>query len=89
MEVVKVVDLAGSFQQKRKFVEIAQSELIKFYRDVGQHLRNWVPLAPKIKPEDKSQPADLVEEARIPDTGQVWAREIFDTDKTDDSPNSS
>ena len=89
LEVVKVVDLAGSFQQKRKFVEIAQSELIKFYRDVGQHLRNWVPLAPKIKPEDKSQPADLVEEARIPDTGQVWAREIFDTDKTDDSPNSS
>lgn len=80
LEVVKVVDLAGSFEQKRKFVEVAQSELIKFYRDVGQHLRNWVPPAPKIKQGETAQVESPSEEARIPDSGQVWAREQFDSE---------
>lgn len=84
LEVVKVVDLAGSFEQKRKFVEVAQSELIKFYRDIGQHLRNWVPPAPKIKPGESTQVESPSEEARIPDSGQVWARERFDSEAVDE-----
>lgn len=84
LEIVKVVDLAGGFQQKRKFVEIAQSELISFYRDIGQHLRNWVPPAPKIKSGERVQSESPSEEARIPDSGQVWARERFDSESTDE-----
>jgi hypothetical protein len=49
LEVVRVVDLAGKFQQKRKFVEIAEMETVRFYDEVCQHLRNWVPPAPKVK----------------------------------------
>jgi len=54
LEVVRVIDLAGKFGQKRKFIEIAESEFIRFYKDVGEHLRNWVAPAPKVKRE---QPA--------------------------------
>ena len=49
LEVVRVVDLAGKFQQKRKFVEIAEMEIVRFYDEVCQHLKNWIPPAPKVK----------------------------------------
>lgn len=49
LEVVRVVDLASKFQQKRKFVEIAEMETVRFYDEVCQHLKNWVPPAPKVK----------------------------------------
>jgi hypothetical protein len=51
LEVVRVVDLASTFTQKRKFIEIAEREIVKFYKDVGESLRNWVPPAPKVKRE--------------------------------------
>lgn len=62
LEVVRVVDLAGRFGQKRKFIEIVEGEFVKFYRDVGEHLRNWVAPAPKVKreqPASKPQSQDL------------------------------
>jgi hypothetical protein len=68
LEVVRVMDLAGKFQQKRKFVEIAESEMIRFYEDVGQHLKNWVPPPPKIKKTPTTEGAEepAREEFRIP-----------------------
>ena len=65
LEVVRVVDLAARFQQKRKFIEIAERELVRFYKDVGQHLRNWVPPAPKVKKEPKAPAEAVQEEIRI------------------------
>ncbi len=78
LEVVRVVDLAGTFQQKRKFVEQAERELVRFYIDVGQHLKNWIPPAPKVKKEITQNSTNSVpsEQARIPDKGLVWAREF-------------
>lgn len=49
LEVVRVIDLAARFQQKRKFVEITESEILQFYEEVCQHLKNWVAPAPKVK----------------------------------------
>ncbi len=64
-----MVDLAGKFQQKRKFVEIAEAEVIGFYEDVCQHLSNWVAPAPKVKKatiKDQELGDSTVEEIRIP-----------------------
>lgn len=68
LEVVRVVDLAGKFQQKRKFVEIAEAEIVRFYEDVGQHLKNWVPPPPKVKKATVTESVDepIREEFRIP-----------------------
>ena len=49
LEVVRVVDLAARFQQKRKFVEITEIELLRFYEEVCQYLKNWIAPAPKVK----------------------------------------
>lgn len=49
LEVVRVVDLAARFQQKRKFVEITEAEILRFYQEVGQHLKNWIAPPPKVK----------------------------------------
>lgn len=63
LEVVRVVDLAARFQQKRKFVEITESEVLRFYEEVCQYLKNWIPPAPKVKktqtidPEGEIQPS--------------------------------
>jgi hypothetical protein len=65
LEVVRVVDLGGRFQQKRKFIEIAEAEIIRFYKDVGQHLRNWVAPAPKIKKEPPQRVEEMQDEIRI------------------------
>jgi hypothetical protein len=68
LEVVRVVDLAGKFQQKRKFVEIAESEMVRFYEDVGQYLKNWVPPPPKVKKAPVTEGSEEMgrEEFRIP-----------------------
>lgn len=65
LEVVRVVDLAGRFQQKRKFIEVSEAEMIRFYKDVGQHLRNWVPPAPKVKKEQPPSGEEVSQEIRI------------------------
>lgn len=68
LEVVRVVDLAGKFQQKRKFVEIAEMEIVRFYDEVCQHLKNWIPPAPKVKNILSAESDDELtrEEVRIP-----------------------
>lgn len=49
LEVVRVIDLAARFHQKRKFVEIIEKEILRFYEEVGQYLKNWIAPAPKVK----------------------------------------
>jgi hypothetical protein len=49
LEVVRVIDLAGKFSGVKTFIEYASSEVPNFYKDVGEHLRAWVPPPPKMK----------------------------------------
>ena len=48
-EVVRVIDLAGKFGGVKTFVECSNKEVPLFYKDVGEHLRAWVPPPPKLK----------------------------------------
>ena len=48
-EVIRVIDLAGKFGGVKTFVESCSRELPLFYKDVGEHLRAWVPPPPKLK----------------------------------------
>lgn len=41
-------DLAGKFSGAKTFIEHFESAIPKFYKQVGQHLRNWVAPPPKI-----------------------------------------
>ena len=54
-EIVRVIDLAGKFSGVKTFVEYTSKELPLFYKDVGEHLRAWVPPPPRLKQkiEDK------------------------------------
>ena len=58
LEVARVVDLAGGFRGKQKFVEETNTHLQKFYEEVGQSLRNWVAPAPRIKKQDQDKTSD-------------------------------
>lgn len=48
-EVIRVIDMAGKFSGVKTFVECASAEVPMFYKDVGEHLRAWVPPPPKLK----------------------------------------
>lgn len=48
-EVIRVIDLAGKFSGVKTFVEYACAEVPTYYKDVGEHLRAWVPPPPKLK----------------------------------------
>ncbi len=54
-EVIRVIDLAGKFSGVRTFVEYASKEVPVFYKDVGEHLRAWVPPPPKLKRQPTSE----------------------------------
>lgn len=56
--VARHMDLGARFRQRRKFVEAVMDAVPTFYGDVGQHLRAWVPTAPKLR----SRSLDLAEE---------------------------
>jgi hypothetical protein len=47
-EFAQVTDLAGKFKGSRTFVEAAEAIMPKFYSEVGQYLKAWVPAPPKI-----------------------------------------
>ena len=47
-EIAQVTDLAGRFKGSRTFVEAAETIMPKFYSEVGQYLKAWVPAPPKI-----------------------------------------
>lgn len=53
-EVMLVRDLAGKFTGRRTFIEHLEQVVPEFYREVGQHLRAWIPSPPKPK-----KPAEL------------------------------
>ena len=42
---------AGKFSGRRTFIEAVEECVPHFYREVGQHLRAWVPAPPKSPPE--------------------------------------
>ena len=45
---------AGKFSGRRTFIEAVEECVQHFYREVGQHLRAWVPIPPKSPPEPQS-----------------------------------
>lgn len=49
-------DDARAFGGKRKFVEQLETLVPSFYEQVGQHLKAWVPPAPKVKREAEEAP---------------------------------
>jgi len=61
-EVLLVADLAGKFAGRRTFIEQLEEVVPLFYKDVGEHLRAYVPPPPKLKEakstakEDESSP---------------------------------
>ena len=81
-EVLLVRDLAGKFSGRRTFIELLEATVPDFYKQVGQHLRAWVPPPPKYepqtiadeeqkdvpvpKPETVGQPASQIETASTP-----------------------
>ena len=50
-EVLLVRDLGARFSGTRTFIEGLEHVVPTFYEQVGQHLRAWVPPAPKLKEE--------------------------------------
>lgn len=56
-DFVRVIDIAGRFRGASTFVESAVKVVPEFYGDIGQHLRAWIPAAPKFD----ARPIDLVE----------------------------
>lgn len=43
----------------------ASATPVRFYKDVGQHLRNWVAPAPKVKKEQPQRAEEKQDEIRI------------------------
>lgn len=62
-EFIKVSDLAGRFRGPNTFVESAVALAPEFYSEVGQHLKAWVPSAPKVSLSPMAQK----EETSLPD----------------------
>jgi len=55
-DVLLVADLAGKFAGRKTFIEQLEEVVPLFYKDVGEHLRAYVPPPPKLKdgkPEQK------------------------------------
>lgn len=53
--ITRMSDLGNNIQSTRKFVDKACDLVTGFYSDVGQHLWNWIPSAPKVvtaKPDE-------------------------------------
>jgi hypothetical protein len=77
-DVLLVADLAGKFAGRRTFIEQLEEVVPLFYKDVGEHLRAYVPPPPKLK-EAKSESAEAEaagagatpsSEAKQPDTSE-------------------
>jgi len=54
-EVILNADLAGKFAGTRTFLEHLERMVPRFYEEVGQYLRAWVPSPPK--PKERVEPA--------------------------------
>jgi hypothetical protein len=86
-EVVRVIDLAGKFGGVKTFVESAKEEVPLFYKDVGEHLRAWVPPPPKLKREVASEAdkrSTIVQKEAEQSVGEVEKTDITDAKKAID-----
>ncbi|WP_417462046.1 hypothetical protein [Kordiimonas sp.] len=61
-EVMLVRDLAGKFSGSKTFLEGLNSAVEDFYHEAGEHLRVWVPPAPKLLKSDEDHPPEGGEE---------------------------
>ena len=57
-------NVAGKFSGRRTFIEAVEECIPHFYREVGQHLRAWVPTPPKSPPEPQKDASELI----VPET---------------------
>ncbi len=71
-EVARFVDLLSGFKGSKKMAEAAEVELIKFYGEVGQHLKEWQPIAPKVQ-KKPSQPPEEAAMISFSDAGSFWS----------------
>ena len=56
---VRLVRVAGSrFAGAKTFIDELESSVLRFYAEVGQHLKNWQPAAPKMVDNVRETPAD-------------------------------
>ena len=56
MDLMRVVDLGvGKLKSSSGLPEVAEAEMLRFYKDAIQNLKKWVPEAPQIRP--KKEPA--------------------------------
>lgn len=60
LDVLLVRDLAGKFSGRRTFIDHVESVVPDYYKQVGQHLRAWVPPPPKPKPETRQETAGTI-----------------------------
>ena len=58
-EVSLVCDLAGKFQGRKTFIEAIEAVIPDFYQRVGEHLKAWVPVPPKLPKETDSVEKDV------------------------------
>lgn len=59
-EVMLIHDMAGKFSGAKTFIEQLEDAVPRFYKDVGQHLRAYVPPPPKLKPRQSGGEDTLV-----------------------------
>jgi hypothetical protein len=71
-EVLYARDLGAKFAQRRNFIAELEQAIPEFYEQVGQHLKAWQPLAPKVK-EDRSESSDVSPEALREDAEEAVA----------------
>ena len=88
-DVLLVADLAGKFAGRRTFIEQLEEVVPLFYKDVGEHLRAYVPPPPKLKEArsekaevETSEPKDTVDEAP---TSEAIARQDAGTKEQGES----
>ncbi len=55
--------LQSRFESRKAIIDALESDIALFYTDVGQHLKAWVPPAPKSR--EKTAVQELVEESNI------------------------
>ncbi|MDX8391902.1 MAG: hypothetical protein R8K53_04960 [Mariprofundaceae bacterium] len=58
-EIIKDLELGGTFKARRKFADEVSKGLLGFYEQVGQWLCAWVPKAPRVPKADESNEAEV------------------------------
>ena len=75
-----MIDLAGKFGGVKTFVESAKEAVPLFYKDVGEHLRAWVPPPPKLKrevPSEADKRSTIVQKEAEQSLGEVEKTDII------------